>query len=124
LEKNKQAIDQKITLFRNNVEEYTRFFVNELKKQMKRINNDIENFKQSLFIEEFSSIEKNRYSINKTNRSHDTEVKKQLDNSNGLNNFIKPDEKKNNLKKDLSINSISEMKTETAGKCKVFLTVS
>lgn len=114
LQQNKQLIDQKIATFRNNVEEYTRFFVREMKKHMVRINNDIEHFKQSLFIEDFGSLEKKRYSVTKAAKGNDSESKKVMDQSGSQNNFIRGEDKKNAMRKDISINSNSEMKTEPA----------
>jgi hypothetical protein len=114
LQQNKTIVDDKINLFRRNVEEYTRFFIMKLRMNMLKINNDIEYFKQSLFIESLDSNDKNRYQYkNSKDNDKKTNLKRHSANS-GVN--IGDDRRNLKFGKDLSINSYSESRIEQTSK--------
>lgn len=52
LQKNKSDIDSDVSLFRNNVENYSQFFFRELGNNIQLINNEIQSAKKILFLED------------------------------------------------------------------------
>lgn len=57
MQKNKTKLDSEISLFRNNVESYSEFFIHKLKLQFIKMNSSIQVFKESLFVENKGSFE-------------------------------------------------------------------
>lgn len=118
LQQNKRLVDDKITLFRRNVEEYTRFFMSKLELNMQRINNEIERFKQSLFLESMDAGQKNRYQIKGTRAEKDKRhAKKGL--ITGQFGYSSDDKRGTRFGREVSMNSYSESKQEQTSRNRV-----
>jgi hypothetical protein len=88
-----------------------------LRMNMQKINNDIEYFKQSLFLEPFENNDKTKYQT-KTNRESDR--KNNFRRSSGNSN-LNDDRRMLKYGKDQSINSYTESKNEATSRKEIGL---